>query len=72
MRMVRTKEWKLVLHFSEGSAPAEPIFGELYDLRNDPNEERNLYGDPSVKAVQEELMERLKQWQEQVGDLKVG
>ncbi len=68
MRMVRTKEWKLVLHFSEGSAPAEPIFGELYDLRNDPNEERNLYGDPSVKAVQEELTERLRQWQKQIND----
>ncbi len=68
MRMIRTKEWKLVLHFPDGKAAAEPTFGELYDLRNDSGEERNLYGEPSVKSVQDELAERLKRWQKQVGD----
>jgi len=66
MRMVRTKEWKLVLHLEEGGKH------ELYDLRNDPEEERNLYGDPSVKAVQEELTERLKAWQREVKDPLAG
>jgi arylsulfatase A-like enzyme len=68
MRMVRTKRWKLVLHLREGEAPAEPNFGELYDLQNDPEEERNLYGDPSVKSVQDELTEMLRDWQKRVGD----
>jgi arylsulfatase A-like enzyme len=68
MRMVRTKRWKLVLHLREGEAPAEPSFGELYDLQNDPEEERNLYGDPSVKSVQDELTEMLRDWQKRVGD----
>ncbi len=62
MRMVRTKEWKLVLHLEEGGQH------ELYDLLNDPEEERNLYGEPSAKAVQEELTKRLRQWQKEVGD----
>jgi len=68
MRMVRTKRWKLVLHLREGEAPAEPSFGELYDLQNDPEEERNLYGDPSVKSVQDELTEMLRDWQKRVSD----
>jgi uncharacterized sulfatase len=62
MRMVRTKKWKLVLHLEEGGQH------ELYDLQTDPDEERNLYGDPSVRSVQDELTERLRQWQKQVGD----
>lgn len=61
MRMVRTKEWKLVLHLEEGGQH------ELYDLVNDPNEERNLYGDPKVKAIQDELTERLQTWLKRVG-----
>ena len=68
MRMVRTKRWKLVLHLREGEAPAEPNFGELYDLQTDPEEERNLYGDPSVKSVQDELTEMLRDWQKRVSD----
>lgn len=62
MRVVRTKEWKLVLHLEENGQH------ELYDLRNDPGEERNLYGDPSAKSVQEELTERLREWQKRVSD----
>ncbi len=62
MRMARTERWKLVLHLQEGGQH------ELYDLQNDPGEEHNLYGDPSVKAVQEDLTKRLKQWQKQVKD----
>jgi arylsulfatase A-like enzyme len=60
--MVRTKRWKLVLHFEKGGQH------ELYDLQNDPEEERNLYGNPSVKSVQDELTEMLREWQKKVGD----
>jgi len=62
MRMIRTKRWKLVLHYEEGGQH------ELYDLENDPGEERNLYGDEGVAEVQEELTERLVEWQRRVGD----
>lgn len=62
MRMVRTKRWKLVLHLEEGGQ------NELYDLQTDPGEERNLYGDPFVKSIQDELTERLRQWQKRIGD----
>jgi arylsulfatase A-like enzyme len=68
MRMIRTKRWKLVLHLREGGAPAGPAFGELYDLQDDPEEEHNLYGDPSAKSVQGELTERLREWQRRVGN----
>lgn len=48
---VRTHEWKLV-HY-----PGED-FGELYDLREDPGEFRNLWGEPGYAAPRAE-MERL-------------
>ena len=32
---------------------------ELYDLKNDPNEEHNLYGDPKYAALQNDLQARL-------------
>lgn len=62
MRMARTDRWKLVLHLQEGGQH------ELYDLQSDPDEERNLYGNPSVRTIQEDLTKRLKQWQKQVKD----
>jgi len=62
MRMVRTREWKLVLHLEEGGQH------ELYHLAEDAREERNLYGDPQVEAVQRDLEERLWAWQRRVKD----
>ncbi|HID06528.1 MAG TPA: DUF4976 domain-containing protein, partial [Armatimonadetes bacterium] len=62
MRMVRTKSWKLVMHYEKGGQH------ELYDLRDDPGEERNLYGNPEVRDVQDELTHRLAEWQRKVGD----
>jgi uncharacterized sulfatase len=44
--------------------PAE----ELYDLKEDPAELRNLAGDPRLKAVQAQLREQLDQWMTQQGD----
>ena len=47
VRMIRTPEYKLVMRYPYGP-------NELYDMRSDPNEEHNLYGDPehSDEAVQ--------------------
>ena len=44
IKSVRTRDWKLV-HY-----PGQP-YGELYDLRADPGELRNLYGQPQHQAV---------------------
>lgn len=52
LRMIRTKEHKLV-HYANSDE------GELYDLRNDPNEFANEYGNPKFAAVREELFRRL-------------
>jgi N-sulfoglucosamine sulfohydrolase len=41
---------------------------ELYDLEKDPNELKNVAGDPQYAAVLKELRGRLRQWQEQTKD----
>lgn len=53
-KMVRTDRWKLV-RYGGGE-------GELYDLRNDPNEDINLYADPAREKVAAELKDRLLEW----------
>lgn len=50
--MVRTARYKLAVYHSEEA-------GELYDLQNDPNETRNLWGNPDYQHVQLHMMRRL-------------
>jgi Arylsulfatase A and related enzymes len=50
--MVRTDNHKLVLYHNDNS-------GELYDLKADPNENRNAWEDPASAPVKLELMQRL-------------
>lgn len=53
-KMVRTGRWKYNYY---------PDYdGELYDLRNDPYEERNLVNDPKYKSIRDELKERILYW----------
>lgn len=47
-----------------GRRPAE----ELYDLRADPGETRNLALDPKLQEVKRQLRERLTAWRERTGD----
>ncbi len=49
--MIRTRDWKLVYRLDETS--------ELYDLRNDPHEMHNRYGEAALSDVRNELTERL-------------
>lgn len=49
---IRTSEWKYV-HY------ARQPHGELYDLRNDPNEFDNLWHDPARRPVRDEYRRRL-------------
>ncbi|MBI2421223.1 MAG: sulfatase-like hydrolase/transferase [Candidatus Hydrogenedentes bacterium] len=54
MHMIRTPEWKLVRDFLRTGA------GELYDLKNDPEEAHNRIDDPALAAVREKLDVELK------------
>lgn len=55
LAMVRSQDYKLV-YFSEGKN------GQLYDLRTDPGETRNLWGQDAYRAVQCKLTQRLLDW----------
>jgi arylsulfatase A-like enzyme len=55
MTMVRSREWKLV-HFL-----GEP-FGQLFDLRQDPEERHNLWDDPSAREAKQQLLDELREW----------
>jgi arylsulfatase A-like enzyme len=51
--MVRTERWKLAIY------SGDEVGGELYDLRADPREHRNLFFDPAHTAVRERLLGRI-------------
>lgn len=59
-RMIRTHDWKYVY------SSVLPI--ELYDLRNDPCEMRNLAEDPAHAATRRELHRQLKDWMTRTED----
>jgi len=52
-RMIRTRTHKLVYNISD--------IGELYDMVADPWEMRNLIDMPETKAIQDELMRRMRE-----------
>ena len=53
-KMVRTDRWKLTYYPGHG--------GELYDLNEDPGEERNLYEDGAHKSKVQELQGAILDW----------
>ncbi len=55
--MVRTAQWKLIDNSMHSSADFE-----LYDMRNDPREERNLAGDPKHKDLIADFCRQLTKW----------
>lgn len=58
VRMIRSKDWKYIHRYPYG-------YHELYDLENDPGEERNLYGDPRYAGKVAEMRRRMEGWFEQ-------
>jgi len=54
-KMLRTEHWKLV-HYLH--AP----YGELYNLREDPFELRNLFDDPGAVRARHEMESALADW----------
>ncbi|MCZ8510986.1 sulfatase-like hydrolase/transferase [Paenibacillus filicis] len=55
VRMIRTQDWKYVHRYPYGPH-------ELYDLRNDPNEDANRVDDSECQEVLEALRFRLGEW----------
>ncbi len=55
MTMVRSKDWKLVHYLGNDC-------GELYDLKEDPNEQKNLWTLPDYKEKKDELLQVLLNW----------
>ena len=53
-KMVRTRKWKYN-YYPEG-------YAELYDLENDPLEQRNLAGDAQYKSTVDEMKGRILDW----------
>ncbi len=62
MRMVRTNDWKLILHYEPGGK------SELYHLTVDPNEQDNLYGKNEVEKIQKQLTSLLLDWEQRTND----
>ncbi len=71
---VRTKDFKLMFFYglpldAPGARPARTTPGwELYDLRNDPQETRNVYGDSQYAATVVELKQELLRLKAELGD----
>ena len=53
-KMVRSQRWKLNYYPGNG--------GELYDLQNDPGEQRNLYRDEAHQPLVQQLKEKILDW----------
>jgi uncharacterized sulfatase len=64
MRMIRTAdgEWKLVRHQLTNG------LNELYNLKDDPGERKNLYNSPDARVVRDALQEKLTAWQKSIDD----
>ncbi len=61
-RGVRTDRYKLIEYYGEGD------YWELFDLREDPHELRNLYGEPGHAQLAEELRADLAALRAQYGE----
>ena len=55
-RLVRTPDAKLIVWESKGRKD------ELYDLKNDPRETKDLIDDPAAAEMKADLLSRLKKW----------
>ncbi len=71
---IRTADYKLAFFYglpldARGAlpTPTKPYW-ELYDLRTDPEERRNVVGDPAYASVARDLRSRLDALRERVGD----
>jgi len=60
-RAIRDERWKLILYPHIGRA-------QLFDLRRDPEETRDLSAEPHHAPVIKRLKQRMEEWQRRLGD----
>jgi arylsulfatase A-like enzyme len=71
---IRTERWKLIYYYgkplgmSGANPPDTPPEWELYDMRNDPREMKNLHADPKYAPVVRDLKAQLEKLQREAGD----
>lgn len=71
---IRTQRYKLIYFYNDGmglpgtSGRTFPPAWEMYDLRTDPDELRNVYHDASYERVRKQLQTRMWQLQAELGD----
>jgi N-acetylglucosamine-6-sulfatase len=65
-RMVRLRDWKLILR--KLRTPRPPNMDELYNLKEDPREQRNQIAEPSMKPKVQELAGLMAAWGKRIGD----
>ena len=68
MRGVRTRQWKYI-HYPHGDGSPDRHKAELYNLKDDPLEMRNLIDDPKLKEIVADLKKELARQQEETGGL---
>ncbi len=68
VRGVRTDRWKYV-HYPHGDGTPDKHMAELYDLKNDPMELKNLSADPAQKENIEGLKKELQRLMKETGAL---
>jgi N-acetylglucosamine-6-sulfatase len=68
VRGVRTDRWKYV-HYPHGDGGPDRHKSELYDLKNDPGELKNLIDDPTHKDTIAALKKQLQMLMKQTGAL---
>ena len=71
---IRTRKWKLIYYYGKplgmkgANGPETPPEWELFDLRRDPREMKNVYGDPANRALAGKLERQLATLQAACGD----
>jgi len=68
VRGVRTDRWKYV-HYPHGDGKPDRHMAELYDLKNDPGEAKNLIENPACKPVIQRLKAELHRLMQATGAL---
>lgn len=73
IRAVRTHDYKYIRYLNH--QVAHPKFNgqmfpdeELFDLRDDPNEQKNLADDPKFQTIKNELSEKVDVWMKRISD----
>lgn len=71
---IRTQNYKLIFFYglpldAKGAMKeTTPAYWELYDLKKDPQEMNNVYGQPAYAKIQSDLKKRLLELKKEVGD----